>query len=54
MTASDRWQERYEKLVDSVADEPIGRVVVPCPDCGQERWHGYGPCSNCGAPGTAT
>jgi hypothetical protein len=34
--------------------EADGPKVVRCPGCGQERWHGVGPCSNCGAPGTAT
>lgn len=29
-----------------------GEAVVACPECGNERWHGYGPCSSCGAPGT--
>lgn len=29
-----------------------GRAVVRCPGCGRERWHGDGPCSACGAPGT--
>lgn len=30
----------------------VGRAVVACPECGTDRWHGYGPCSTCGAPGT--
>jgi hypothetical protein len=33
--------------------ETDGPKVVRCPGCGQERWHGYGSCSKCGAPGTA-
>jgi hypothetical protein len=36
-----------------LTDDDIGRAVVACPGCGQERWHGYGPCRECGAPGTA-
>ncbi len=36
-----------------MSDPMIGRRVVTCPGCGQERWHGIGPCFACGAPGTA-
>lgn len=32
----------------------IGEQVVSCPSCGVDRWHGYGPCSTCGAAGTAS
>lgn len=24
-------------------------AVVRCPECGKERWLGYGPCGSCGA-----
>lgn len=33
--------------------EHVGRLVVRCPGCGEERWYGYGQCSRCGAPGPA-
>lgn len=36
-----------------MSDPMVGQAVVRCPGCGEQRWHGYGNCMSCGAPGTA-
>lgn len=31
-----------------IDDSLVGRAVVRCTGCGEERWYGYGACRQCG------
>jgi hypothetical protein len=52
-SAIDDWEGRMQRYARDIVGSAIGRAVVRCPSCDTERWHGLGPCSTCGAPGTA-
>lgn len=31
-----------------IDDELVGRAIVRCPGCGEQRWYGHGACLRCG------
>jgi hypothetical protein len=45
--------ERQARLAARAAVPRVGRTVVSCRGCGQDRWYGYGLCQRCDEPGPA-